>query len=173
MLAEDLRFSVALDALGAGVPVGDVAGRVNHVDGVIGHALDQQPEPALRLELGLLRREILELHDIILEFVLAGDQRDPEFLLVGVGQLLLQLCALQIDLRIDARGAKLPCHLEIPAEIPLIHRDDDRLGRRPGNGVKQPRLLELREKARQSYRDPDAGELRVRKVARQVVVSPA
>src|SRR5207302_261678 len=41
MLADDLRGGVALDALAAGVPVGDVAARVKQIDRVIDHALNQ------------------------------------------------------------------------------------------------------------------------------------
>ena len=48
MLADDLVGEVALDALGARVPVGHVSFGIEHVDGVIGDALDQQAEAAPR-----------------------------------------------------------------------------------------------------------------------------
>ena len=47
MLADDLVGAVALDALGAGIPVRDLALRVEHVDRVVGDALHQQAEPLL------------------------------------------------------------------------------------------------------------------------------
>ena len=47
VLADDLVGLVALDPLGPGVPGGDVALRVEHEDGVVLDALDQQPEPLL------------------------------------------------------------------------------------------------------------------------------
>jgi hypothetical protein len=47
MLAHDLVGLVALDALGADVPVADRALGREHVDRVIGHALHQQPEALL------------------------------------------------------------------------------------------------------------------------------
>lgn len=43
-LAQHLVGGVALDPLGPGVPAGDPALRVEHVDGVVPDALDQQPE---------------------------------------------------------------------------------------------------------------------------------
>jgi hypothetical protein len=55
--ADDFFLAVALDALGARVPVGDDAFRRQHVDRVIGHALHQQAEALLalaQLVLGLL-----------------------------------------------------------------------------------------------------------------------
>ncbi len=42
MLADDFVGGIALDALGAGVPAGDMALVVKHIDGVIGDALDEQ-----------------------------------------------------------------------------------------------------------------------------------
>ena len=44
MPADDLVWLIALEALGAGVPARDVAGGVEHVDGVIGDCADQQAE---------------------------------------------------------------------------------------------------------------------------------
>ena len=49
MLAQDLAARVPGDALGAGVPAGDAAVHVQHVDRVVGHALHQQPEALLAL----------------------------------------------------------------------------------------------------------------------------
>ncbi|MNP49973.1 hypothetical protein D3C76_1441970 [compost metagenome] len=42
MLAEDLGFLVALETPGAGVPTGDDARWVGHVDGVVDHRVDEQ-----------------------------------------------------------------------------------------------------------------------------------
>ena len=44
MLADDLFGLEALDPLGAGVPAGHEALRVEHVDGVVDDRLDEQPE---------------------------------------------------------------------------------------------------------------------------------
>ncbi len=46
VLADDLAVGVALDALAAGIPAADVAVRIEHVDGVVGNAADQQRELA-------------------------------------------------------------------------------------------------------------------------------
>ncbi len=43
----DLRFLIALDALRTGIPVGDIALRVEHIDGVIGNALHQKTKALL------------------------------------------------------------------------------------------------------------------------------
>ena len=48
MLADDLVRGVALEALGAGVPALDPPGAVEHVEGVVAHAVDEQAEPPLR-----------------------------------------------------------------------------------------------------------------------------
>ena len=48
VLADDLVRRVALEALGPGIPVLDAAGPVDHVEGVVAHAVDEQAEPALR-----------------------------------------------------------------------------------------------------------------------------
>src|SRR4029079_9928874 len=53
MLAADLVRGVALEALSAGIPVRYHAGGIEHVDGIVGDALDKQPEPLLA------RRQIL------------------------------------------------------------------------------------------------------------------
>ena len=49
MAAEDLAAGIAFDPLGAGVPVDDMSIRIEHVDGVVGDALDQQLETAFRV----------------------------------------------------------------------------------------------------------------------------
>jgi hypothetical protein len=48
MLADNLVGFISLEAAGAGVPARDVPRRVEHVDRVIRHALDEQLEPAFR-----------------------------------------------------------------------------------------------------------------------------
>ena len=59
MLADDVFGRIALDPLGAGIPVGHPAFGVEHVDGIIGDALDQDPEAPLGLEQRLLRLALL------------------------------------------------------------------------------------------------------------------
>ncbi len=44
MLADDLRGRIALDPLGAGVPGGNAAVRIEHEDGIVLDAVHQQPE---------------------------------------------------------------------------------------------------------------------------------
>ena len=56
MLADDVLGGVALDALGAGVPVGHDAAGIEHIDGVVDHALNQHAETALAIDQGLVRR---------------------------------------------------------------------------------------------------------------------
>ena len=48
--ADDLLLAIALQALGPGVPADDVAGRVQHVDRVVGDRVDEQPIARLRIE---------------------------------------------------------------------------------------------------------------------------
>ena len=55
MLADDFRRAVALDALGAGIPVGDDALGAEHVDGIVGDALNQQAKLLLALAQGIFR----------------------------------------------------------------------------------------------------------------------
>ena len=59
MLADDFAGHIALDALGARVPGGDPAFRVEHEDRIVGDALDQQPETPLGFEQGFLRLHLL------------------------------------------------------------------------------------------------------------------
>jgi hypothetical protein len=49
MLADDLRRRVAFQPLGAGIPVGHHARRIEHVDRIVDHALDQHSEAPLAL----------------------------------------------------------------------------------------------------------------------------
>jgi hypothetical protein len=55
MTAGDLVGRVAFDALGAGVPIGHDAVGIDHVDGVIGDAVDERAEPTLALAQRILR----------------------------------------------------------------------------------------------------------------------
>ncbi len=57
--ADDLLGGIALDALGARVPAGHAALRIQHEDGVVGDPLDQQPELLLAAAQGLLGRPSL------------------------------------------------------------------------------------------------------------------
>ena len=50
MLADDFVGRITLDSRGARVPVGYAPVRVEHVDCVVGDALDEQPEPPLGVE---------------------------------------------------------------------------------------------------------------------------
>ena len=56
MLADDLGSGIALHPLRARVPVRDVPGRIEHEDGVVGDALDQQAELLLAPSQGFLGR---------------------------------------------------------------------------------------------------------------------
>src|SRR5205085_8835056 len=55
MLSHNFLGGVALDALRPGVPVGDDAVEVQHVEGIVRHAFDQKPELALAFAQRLLR----------------------------------------------------------------------------------------------------------------------
>src|ERR1700684_4566516 len=53
MLADDLGFFIALEAARAGIPGGDIALRIQHVDCVIGDGIDEELKtllPAMILE---------------------------------------------------------------------------------------------------------------------------
>src|SRR5689334_2075414 len=52
MLADDFRRAVALHALGAVIPTGDPALRVEHEDGIVLHRIHEQPEVLLDVEAG-------------------------------------------------------------------------------------------------------------------------
>ena len=61
MLADNFFRSVALQALGTGVPGGDESPRIEREDGVIGDAFDQQPVVLLHLaSLGQIARDFAE-----------------------------------------------------------------------------------------------------------------
>jgi hypothetical protein len=55
MLADDLVARVALDLLRAAVPADHHAARVEHEDGIVDHAFDEQAEALLALAHGFLR----------------------------------------------------------------------------------------------------------------------
>ena len=55
MPPDDFLGGVPLDALGAGIPVGDDTARVEQVDGIIGHALNQHAKMSLAVGQGPLR----------------------------------------------------------------------------------------------------------------------
>src|SRR5438046_9132710 len=65
-------------------------------------------QPVHGMDGGFLLSEVLDLHDIVPEFVLAGDHRHAKALSVGVGHLLRQLRRLEINLGIDSGSAQLP-----------------------------------------------------------------
>lgn len=44
MLSDDLGPRIALDPLGAGIPVGDMTVGIEHENRIVGHALYEQPE---------------------------------------------------------------------------------------------------------------------------------
>ena len=83
MLPDDFVGSVALDALRAGVPIDDDATGIDHIDGVIGHALHQNAKLPLAFQQRVLRRFTLrdvagDLHEadmpsrLVLNLVKAG-----------------------------------------------------------------------------------------------------
>ena len=76
MPADDLLGRVALDALGARVPARDPALGVEHEDGVVPDALDQQAEALLALAAGVLG--VAALGDV------AEHQHDADDLARGV-----------------------------------------------------------------------------------------
>src|SRR3984957_12731557 len=53
VLADDFFRAVAFDALTTGVPVGNQAGRIDHVEGIIGDTIHQQPKMPLALPEGV------------------------------------------------------------------------------------------------------------------------
>lgn len=56
---DDLVFGIALDASGAGIPACDVPVGRQHEDGVVRHALNQQPEAPLAFEHGVMSSLLL------------------------------------------------------------------------------------------------------------------
>ena len=111
MLAQDLAARVPGDALGAGVPAGDAAVHVQHVDRVVGHALHQQPEALLALAQRFLVRPP--------PGEVAGDLGKAQELTVGVAQrgdhdirpepraVLAQAPSLVLEAALHARDAEL------------------------------------------------------------------
>ena len=60
VVSDNLLSRIALCPLGAGIPVHDVPLRIQHIDGVVRHAFDQQPEPLLGvLQLGQTTGQLL------------------------------------------------------------------------------------------------------------------
>src|SRR3979411_2252098 len=55
MPPDDFLGDIPLDALGAGIPVGDDAARVEQVNRIIGHALNQRAKSSLAFGQGPLR----------------------------------------------------------------------------------------------------------------------
>ena len=59
MLSDDLFARIALDALRAGIPIDDRSAGIEHENGVVGYALDQNPKPAFAvLQFGRTRGEL-------------------------------------------------------------------------------------------------------------------
>ena len=50
MLADDFIGRIAFDPLRSGIPVGHDAVRIEHIDGIVDHPLDQQPKAALAID---------------------------------------------------------------------------------------------------------------------------
>ena len=68
MLTDDLLGGIALQTLRAGIPIGDDAAWIDHIDRVVGHTLYQNAEAALAYQQRILRR--FTLRDV------AGDLRE-------------------------------------------------------------------------------------------------
>ena len=102
VLAYDLLRGIALDELRAAVPALDLAQRVQHVDCIVAHALDQQPEALLALAqrlllqapLGQVARDLAETGQAAVGIAQRGDHHvrpenvavlahAPAFLFVG------------------------------------------------------------------------------------------
>src|SRR4030088_1938119 len=66
MRADYFMMRITFDALGTGIPVGNVTGRGKHVDSVIGDALDEHAKPLFALAQGFLSG--LALGDIPCDF---------------------------------------------------------------------------------------------------------
>ena len=99
---------VALDALGARIPVGHAAFGIEHVDGVIGDALDQQAEAPLGIEKRLL--------GIFFVGHVAGDLREAD------QTAMLVVDAIDDDARPEAR-AVLPNAPAFTFELAFGARD--------------------------------------------------
>ena len=112
MLADDLLFGVALDALRAGVPVRHPPVRVEHVDGVVGDALDEQPEVLLAsaqlllggLPLGEVARDLGEADELARGIAdRIDDDVRPE-----AGAVLADAPALLLEASLAGRGLQGP-----------------------------------------------------------------
>jgi hypothetical protein len=123
MLSDDLVGTITLDAFRAGVPVGDLAFGIEHEDSVVGDALDEQPEPALGIEEGLLRLLRLALVGHV-----AGDLGEADKLAV------LAVDAVDDYARPEARAVLA----DAPAfafELAFRARGFEHLFRKPGGAV--------------------------------------
>jgi hypothetical protein len=60
VLSQDLGRRVALEALGAGIPADDVAARIEHVNGVVGHGLNEELKTRRVAESGLSLSDTLD-----------------------------------------------------------------------------------------------------------------
>src|SRR5579862_1752989 len=69
MLSDDFLCTIALEALGAGVPGEHVACRVEHEDRIIAHALDQQPEALLAVAHGLFIAGLWFFHPFLARWI--------------------------------------------------------------------------------------------------------
>ena len=117
MLADDFVRPVALDALGAGVPVADDAAGVEHVDRVVGHALDQPAEQLLaasQLLLGLpslgeVARDLGEAYELAVVVDGVDDDEGPEAaaVLAHAPAFGLELAVARGDLEHALRYARL------------------------------------------------------------------
>src|SRR5688572_2022478 len=67
-------------------------------------------EPAERMLARRLRQKILHLHHLLRQLILPGDHRHAEALAVGIGELVLQLRRLEVDLGVDPRLAQRARH---------------------------------------------------------------
>ena len=68
MVADDLVRRISLDPLGAGVPIGDDAVRIEHVERMVGDAIDEQAEAALAFAERLLRKAS-KCHPLLKSFI--------------------------------------------------------------------------------------------------------
>jgi hypothetical protein len=112
MLADDLIGGIALGGLGAGIPVGDDSVLVEHVDGIIAHALDEHAEALLAFEQRLLL--VLPVGDVAGDLgkakeltLLVADRVDDD---VGpeTGTVLAYPPALRLELALTRGNAQRP-----------------------------------------------------------------
>ena len=116
---------------------------------------------------------VLAGHDARVDLVFAEEVDVGHLELVGVVHLGLELLLFRIDLRADARGAKIGRERDGLAQV-LGHRQDKHVRRRGADVAIQKALLaEDIEQARHADRNADAGELAVSIVLRKVIVAAA